>query len=409
MMPAPDVTVIIPVYNKSKYLRACIESILCQTGITLEVICVDDCSTDGSWEIAEEITKKESRVRLVRNESNKGAFHSRNVGISLARGRYVQFTDADDLLPADSLSTLVNASKRTDSDVVRGTLQTLHDEVVAPWEGEVINAEKTGTLLDLPELWIPWFHVCFLISRKLLIRKKIQYPNLVAGEDPVFMAKVLTNAQRVCVIPHVAYTYRQDDSRSLPKFKTVQDYITHLKLVKAIYGGIYKPCWLAYQKFIVADVELLLSQAQVTSEEHILLENQINELLIETESNPETQARVAQWEVKIKSFFRRFLNSAFFPMKARRIKKDMALISASVFFDKEWYLSKNPDVAQAKMNPVYHYLKFGGFEGRDPSSTFSSSYYLNKNEDVKKAGVNPLVHYLKYGRDEGRTPNNQNG
>lgn len=86
-------------------------------------------------------------------------------------------------------------------------------------------------------------------------------------------------------------------------------------------------------------------------------------------------------------------------LKQRRAIK---LIRTSGLFNETWYLSKNPDVAQAKVDPLFHYLQAGGFEGRDPGPDFSSSGYLGVYEDVKSSGTNPLVHYLKYGRDEGR-------
>jgi len=81
---------------------------------------------------------------------------------------------------------------------------------------------------------------------------------------------------------------------------------------------------------------------------------------------------------------------------------DLRLIRLSGLFDEAWYLANNPDVAQAKVDPVFHYLRYGGFEGRDPGPKFSSAWYLETYGDVKKAGINPLVHYLKFGREEGR-------
>lgn len=89
---------------------------------------------------------------------------------------------------------------------------------------------------------------------------------------------------------------------------------------------------------------------------------------------------------------------------ARRlyIFRDLYLIRASGLFDKIWYLEKNPDVANAKIDPMIHYLNHGGFEGRDPGPNFNSAWYLNTYADVKAAGINPLVHYLKNGKKEGR-------
>ncbi len=82
--------------------------------------------------------------------------------------------------------------------------------------------------------------------------------------------------------------------------------------------------------------------------------------------------------------------------------QNLNLIRASALFDETWYLSNNPDVAEAKIDPIRHYLHYGGFEGRDPSLDFSSAFYLDTYADAKKAGINPLVHYLKYGKTEGR-------
>jgi len=78
------------------------------------------------------------------------------------------------------------------------------------------------------------------------------------------------------------------------------------------------------------------------------------------------------------------------------------LVRSSKLFDKSWYLGQNSDVARAKVDPWLHYLRYGGFEGRDPGPNFSSGKYLNIYPDVKAAQINPLVHYIRYGRAEGR-------
>lgn len=85
-----------------------------------------------------------------------------------------------------------------------------------------------------------------------------------------------------------------------------------------------------------------------------------------------------------------------------RERKLLALLKHSGLFDPEWYLCNNPDVAEAKMDPLLHYLRYGGREGRDPSPKFSSSAYLNENKDVAESKMNPLAHCVLYGRQEGR-------
>jgi len=86
-----------------------------------------------------------------------------------------------------------------------------------------------------------------------------------------------------------------------------------------------------------------------------------------------------------------------------RFSKKEQTIIASGLFDSEYYLSKNPDVKNAGVDPLKHFLNFGGTEGRNPSPKFDSSWYLEKNPDVKAAGINPLLHFLMHGKEEGRS------
>jgi hypothetical protein len=85
-----------------------------------------------------------------------------------------------------------------------------------------------------------------------------------------------------------------------------------------------------------------------------------------------------------------------------KLQRELYLIRSSGLFDEDYYLANNPDVAQGKIDPLVHYLQYGGYEERDPSTKFSSSNYLRTHEDAKKSGINPLVHYLKYGTREKR-------
>nr|WP_067295818.1 hypothetical protein [Marinobacterium profundum] len=86
-------------------------------------------------------------------------------------------------------------------------------------------------------------------------------------------------------------------------------------------------------------------------------------------------------------------------------RQQLKLIAKSGLFDADWYLAQHPDIAAERAfakEPVRHYLKFGGFEGRNPGPDFDSAFYLRLYPDVRESGMNPLVHYLKFGKDEGR-------
>jgi glycosyltransferase involved in cell wall biosynthesis len=94
--------------------------------------------------------------------------------------------------------------------------------------------------------------------------------------------------------------------------------------------------------------------------------------------------------------------SPFRRKRIRRLSKEYRLIAGSPLFDSAWYLANNPDVAQAKEDPVLHYLLHGGVEGRSPGPHFDAGLYLERNPDVKQAGINPLIHFILSGHAENR-------
>ncbi|NWO04299.1 MAG: hypothetical protein HLX50_00915 [Alteromonadaceae bacterium] len=90
--------------------------------------------------------------------------------------------------------------------------------------------------------------------------------------------------------------------------------------------------------------------------------------------------------------------------RKRTLAANRDLVEQSGLFDTNWYLETYPDVAEAGMDPIEHYLKLGALEGRNPSESFSTAWYLTKYRDVATSGLNPLVHYIRHGRDEQRSP-----
>lgn len=112
------ISVIVPVYNVENYLRECLESIINQTLKEIEILCIDDCSTDNSYSILEEYAKKDNRIILIKNLENKGGGYNRNIGIKEARGEYISFIDSDDYVLKDYLENLYNTAKKYNSDIV---------------------------------------------------------------------------------------------------------------------------------------------------------------------------------------------------------------------------------------------------------------------------------------------------
>ena len=105
------VSVIVPVYNSERYLRDCLESLLNQTLTELEIILVDDASTDKSFEIIVEYKSKYPKIKIFKSEQNKGQGASRNIGMSLATEEYIGFLDSDDYVAPIMYENLYNSAK----------------------------------------------------------------------------------------------------------------------------------------------------------------------------------------------------------------------------------------------------------------------------------------------------------
>ena len=147
------VSVIVPVYNAQKYIRKCVSSITSQTLKEIEIILIDDGSTDKSGEIIEELAKKDERIKII-TQQNKGAGAARNAGLDIAKGDYIKFVDADDYLNEDTLQIMYEAAVNNDVMLVRGNSRTLTGPFkgidASNWgkyEGESFRERKNGKIL----------------------------------------------------------------------------------------------------------------------------------------------------------------------------------------------------------------------------------------------------------------------
>lgn len=111
------VSVIIPVHNGEKYLTQCLDAVIGQTLNSLEIICVNDGSTDSSVQILNDYANRDSRIRIISQEASN-AGHARNTGLTVATGEYLSFLDADDWFELDMLESMANLAQKTDSDIV---------------------------------------------------------------------------------------------------------------------------------------------------------------------------------------------------------------------------------------------------------------------------------------------------
>lgn len=209
------ISVVIPVYNSQKFIKRCIDSILDQTFSDFEVICVDDGSTDKTYDILSEYSLLHNNIKVVRQQ-NLGQGSARNQGVALAKGEYVKFVDADDFLHPQALQILYRTAKETDADIIVCKAFCVNEsgEQISPlkiWN----NLEGAYSKSDFEG--IDFFnHACSpLLWDKLVkthIAKSCPSPSLRRGQDFVTLIKYLSSSNSVFFIDERLYYYRHHNA-----------------------------------------------------------------------------------------------------------------------------------------------------------------------------------------------------
>lgn len=222
----PVVSVILPVYNAASTLAKCIESVLAQTFVDIELICINDATPDKSQAIIEEYLGRDHRVRTLLNDVNLGLGATRNRGIGAARGTYIFHIDPDDVIPIDAIEKLLAHASTHDCDLVKGAFlheQTLFGNsagVQARRRGLIANGRVIAhtTLRETPELLRSTEgHWSFLYSAALA--RRVPYPrDLKMGQDSIFLVAALVESKRVGVIADVVYHYRTNPESAMNTF-----------------------------------------------------------------------------------------------------------------------------------------------------------------------------------------------
>ena len=214
----PVVRTIVPVYNVKSYVGECVESLCRQTYTNLEILLVDDGSTDGSGEVCDEYAGRDERIRVI-HQANRGLSGARNMGLDDARGEYIAFVDSDDLVSTNYVETLYELLMKYEADIaacayVKGTTEQLTDirekvlsldnvkEICMPsvkllkqWHGKYKQQETVAwNKLYCREVWNG--------------RKKIRFPESRNHEDVLISHLVVQGAKTIVLTTEILYFYR---------------------------------------------------------------------------------------------------------------------------------------------------------------------------------------------------------
>ena len=246
------VSVIVPVYNVEEYLAWCLDTVVAQTFEDIEIICVNDGSTDRSCDILEHYKNFDSRIKII-NKKNGGLSSARNEGIEAAVGKYILFLDSDDWLSSTAVEHLYNDAEKNDSDVV--VFDFIWDDCLKKtktimtnkeyYDGSTFNIDTIDLFMYKhfpPAAWSRMYRTSLIKENDIRFFEDMIY------EDLPFWAEVFVKSKKITYIPELLYSYRalREGSLMAKRGRVVFDIIKAYDRVENIfkssgYWEKYKP------------------------------------------------------------------------------------------------------------------------------------------------------------------------
>lgn len=257
---SPKATIVVPVYNSARSIRRCLDSLLAQSERSIQVICVNDGSADGSLSVLRQIAHTDGRV-LVIDQENAGVSCARNAGIDAAAGEVVFFVDADDYIDAQTIERvlLAMASAEAEVAVFGGVCEPAN---AAPKRVQQLLSPQVGTFGSRdPQLL---FHAnaqpyaCrAAFSRELLNREGIRFvPGLALGEDVVFQFAAYALASKTVVMPDKFYHYVMESESATHEFNSADARAKKLDAHMMMLGEVLED-WAVYGLLDLCPGELI--------------------------------------------------------------------------------------------------------------------------------------------------------
>lgn len=219
----PLLSIIIPVYNTASFLNECLISVVGQSYRNIEIICVDDGSTDHSLQILDEWQHKDNRIIVV-HQDNKGLSDARNTGIRLAHGEFIAFVDSDDKVRENIYTESITVMQEHQLDSLIYAFETFPDGKVKT------TGFRTGQVMDYHQLFTSFdkiqtrnslcFSWRFIFKTSIIKKNKIFFDGkIMIGEDMVFNIDVICHSKRIMVSDAPLYLYRKNNDNSLMTMK----------------------------------------------------------------------------------------------------------------------------------------------------------------------------------------------
>lgn len=237
-MQNPKISIIVPVYNVEAYLPKCLDSLINQTLKDIEIICINDGSTDKSLEILQKYAKEDKRIKII-DQENQGPGVTRNNGIEVVTGDYIMFLDCDDWLDTNACELAYNQINKYKNDIVffnfkrfyESSKKTFIDNDKLSGFKKIMNNPQINLATCQNQYMKTAYTWSQIYSKKFVVENDIKYSETFLCEDLVFLVKAIINANTVSVLNKPIYNYRvRKSSISFILKELSMDLITNSKI-----------------------------------------------------------------------------------------------------------------------------------------------------------------------------------
>jgi len=266
------VSIIIPIYNSEKTIKKALDSIFEQIYDDVEIICVNDCSTDNTLNVINENFPDQDKIIIINNESRLGSGLSRNKGLKLANGKYISFLDSDDYL-ADkySLEYMINTLENNNVNMVSANIEFRNTKTGKKNLGnDLFPAINKKLSLNSDDYGMPWYFYKNVFKKDFLDKHHIDFPDLLRGQDTVFLAKVLSKLDNYIYLPITHYSYSVPIHNKLNTFEKYHDNLISFFDVFKILLSSYRSFCNVLSKVIKKYLEIENKEACIKTEDQLL-------------------------------------------------------------------------------------------------------------------------------------------
>lgn len=277
------VSVIIPVYNVAPYLEECLDSVRRQTLKDIEIICINDCSNDCSMEILKKYEAVDSRIKVFENHKNRGLSASRNVGLDVARGKYICFVDSDDFIDENTVKTLYEIAEDKNTDIIISGALSFTDGVLDEKEEYFTNRLPVNKLMTGKDIFNEMMRIGDMRSivptqfwnRHRLEALKLRFYEGILHEDTLFSYYGYIQAKRVMCVPYSFYNYRQRKQSITDHRPGKRDILSMLLVCQEVLNY-----WLRHQKDHIDEVttRFLRGRRNIINEKVLNMDGSLDEI-----------------------------------------------------------------------------------------------------------------------------------